>query len=82
MILTDKVVIQFNERIQEFELWIHHYNFADKLYPLSYSSNITSSNNLKFLIGIAKRDYPDIFNHSTIIGENIKNRTISYELRY
>ncbi len=81
MNLTDKVVIHFNDRIQEFELWIHHYNFEDKLYPLSYSSNITSSDNLCYLIGIAKRSYSSIFNHSTIIGDDIKSRTMPYHLR-
>ncbi len=64
--LTPKLKITFNEGANQYELWIHYYDFTDKLYPLSYSMSVTMLSNLDVFNTFAERKYPDIYNYFNI----------------
>ncbi len=56
--LTPKLEITFNEGVNQYELWIHYYDFTDKSYSSSYSTSVTLLSNLEVLKSLCKKEIP------------------------
>ena len=71
--MTKKLEITFNKYAYKYELWLHFYDFNEKLYPLQYSHSIELLGNLEVLKCYAKLKYPDIYNEVTILDYSKQN---------
>lgn len=69
MLLTGKLEIDFDEKSNAYQLWLHFFDNKDLIYPLQYSYLLTISDSIAVLKTYAKNYHPNllashIFNYS------------------